>query len=55
MSRIIATAAIRGAHKIIDRAEGQLTKAVNELGADKTIDLLDLTLEVFMYRQSNSE
>ncbi|TKJ36853.1 CO dehydrogenase/CO-methylating acetyl-CoA synthase complex subunit beta [candidate division LCP-89 bacterium B3_LCP] len=41
MSRIIATAAIRGAHKIVERAEEQLGKSMEELGADKIIDLPD--------------
>ncbi len=41
MSRIIATAAIRGAHKIIEKAETQLAEATGKLGLDKTVDLPD--------------
>jgi acetyl-CoA synthase len=41
MSKIIATAAIKGAHKIVERAEEQLLKAQQELGADKNIELPD--------------
>ncbi|MFH1734103.1 MAG: acetyl-CoA decarbonylase/synthase complex subunit alpha/beta [bacterium] len=41
MSRIIATAAIRGAHKIVKRAEEKLDQAIKDLTLDKTIDLPD--------------
>lgn len=38
MSRIIAAAAIRGAHKIVDRAEKSLTKAIEGYGKEKTVE-----------------
>jgi len=38
MSRIIATAAIRGAYKCIDRAETMLSEAVNRHGRDKGVE-----------------
>ncbi len=38
MSKIIAGAAIRGAHKIVGRAEEALKKAVAEYGPDKTVE-----------------
>ena len=38
MSRIIAAAAIRGAHKIIDRAENSLTKAIEGYGKEKAVE-----------------
>jgi acetyl-CoA synthase len=41
MSRIIATAAIRGAHRVVTRAEEEIARALDELGADKSIDLPD--------------
>ena len=37
MSRIIATAAIRGAYKCMDRAETMLAEAVNRQGRDQSI------------------
>jgi acetyl-CoA synthase len=37
MSRIIATAAIRGSHKCMDRAETMLAEAVNRHGRDRSI------------------
>ncbi|HDH57663.1 MAG TPA: hypothetical protein ENF16_03535, partial [Bacteroidetes bacterium] len=41
MSKIIATAAVRGAHKIVSRAEKQLAQALDELGQDKPVELPD--------------
>ncbi len=41
MSKIIATAAIRGAHKIVSRAEEQLGLALQEIGADAPVKLPD--------------
>ncbi len=41
MSKIIASAALRGAHKIVARAEGQLAHSLKELGADRPIKLPD--------------
>ena len=38
MSRIIAAAAIRGAHKIVDRAENSLTKAIEGYGKEKAVE-----------------
>ncbi len=38
MSKIIAAAAIRGAHKIVTRSEDALNKAVAEYGPDKTVE-----------------
>jgi len=38
MSRIIATAAIRGAYKCMDRAETMLAEAINRHGRDKAIE-----------------
>jgi acetyl-CoA synthase len=38
MSRIIATAAIRGAYKCMDRAETMLSETVNRHGRDKGIE-----------------
>lgn len=38
MSKIIASAAIRGAHKIVGRAETSLAKALEQHGPDKTIE-----------------
>ena len=37
MSRIIATAAIRGAYKCIDRAETMLAEAIHRHGRDKSV------------------
>ena len=34
MSKIIATKAIRGAHKIVTRAKEDLAKAIDESGID---------------------
>ena len=34
MSKIIATAAIRGAHKLVERAEKELAKTIKEKGKD---------------------
>jgi len=39
MSKIIISAAIRGAHKIADRAETALNDAIKTFGPDKTIEL----------------
>ncbi|MDI6799760.1 MAG: acetyl-CoA decarbonylase/synthase complex subunit alpha/beta [Actinomycetota bacterium] len=39
MSKIIASAAIRGAHKIFTRAEKELAAALNEYGLDQKIEL----------------
>lgn len=41
MSKIIAAAAIRGAHKIVARAEEQLDRALKELGPEAAIKLPD--------------
>lgn len=38
MSKIIASAAIRGAHKIVKRAEENLNKALAEHGEEKTVE-----------------
>jgi acetyl-CoA synthase len=38
MSKIIASAAIRGAHKIAQRAEGALTKSIEKYGKDKKVE-----------------
>jgi acetyl-CoA synthase len=38
MSKIIASAAIRGAYKIVERAEGALKQAIAEHGPDKTVE-----------------
>jgi len=38
MSKIIASAAIRGAHLIASRAESELEKAVKEYGLEKTVE-----------------
>ncbi len=38
MSKIIASAAIRGAHKIVTRAENSLNDAIKQYGADKVVD-----------------
>ena len=38
MSRIIAAAAIRGAHKIVDRADKKLNEAIEGYGKDKTVE-----------------
>ena len=37
MSKIIATAAIRGAHKIVKRVEDKIKKAIEEYGPDKEV------------------
>ena len=37
MSKIIATAAIRGAHTLVEQAEADLTKAIEKLGKDAPI------------------
>jgi acetyl-CoA synthase len=39
MSRIVATAAIRGAHKIVGECEAFVTKAINEKGKEAKIEL----------------
>ncbi|MCX6640448.1 MAG: CO dehydrogenase/CO-methylating acetyl-CoA synthase complex subunit beta, partial [bacterium] len=41
MSKIIASAAIRGAHKIIKRAEEQLSQAITDLGPNAPLNLPD--------------
>ncbi|MFH1731930.1 MAG: acetyl-CoA decarbonylase/synthase complex subunit alpha/beta [Planctomycetota bacterium] len=38
MSRIIATAAIRGAHRMVERAEEALARAIEEKGKDATVE-----------------
>ncbi|MBI3947152.1 MAG: CO dehydrogenase/CO-methylating acetyl-CoA synthase complex subunit beta [Armatimonadetes bacterium] len=38
MSRIIAAAAIRGAHKIVNRADGKLAEALAAYGPEKTVE-----------------
>ncbi len=38
MSKLIATAAIRGAHKIVNQAAGALDKALEEFGPDKDVE-----------------
>ncbi|MCP4709364.1 MAG: CO dehydrogenase/CO-methylating acetyl-CoA synthase complex subunit beta, partial [Planctomycetes bacterium] len=38
MSHIIASAAVRGAHKLAKKAEEMLTKAVAEKGADCVVE-----------------
>ena len=38
MSKTIASAAIRGAHKIVNRAEDNLNKALEGFGADKKVE-----------------
>ncbi|MHC4779000.1 MAG: acetyl-CoA decarbonylase/synthase complex subunit alpha/beta [Planctomycetota bacterium] len=38
MSKLIATAAIRGAHKVVGRAEEDLKKALEEHGPDKVVE-----------------
>ncbi len=38
MSRIIATRAIRGAHKLVDRAEKELQRAIEEKGPDCRVE-----------------
>ncbi|MFW6137689.1 MAG: acetyl-CoA decarbonylase/synthase complex subunit alpha/beta [Spirochaetota bacterium] len=38
MSKIIATAAIRGAHKIVDQAEEMLSKAIESKGKDAAVE-----------------
>jgi len=39
MSKLIITAAIRGAHAIVDRVEGKVNAAIQEYGADKEVVL----------------
>ncbi len=39
MSKLIITAAIRGAHAIVDRVEGKVNAAIQEYGADKEVNL----------------
>ncbi|MBI4974738.1 MAG: CO dehydrogenase/CO-methylating acetyl-CoA synthase complex subunit beta [Candidatus Omnitrophica bacterium] len=41
MSKIIATKAIRGAHKIVQRAKEELTKAIDESGIDSPVAFPD--------------
>ncbi len=41
MSKIIAAAAIRGAHEMVKRAEGVLTKAIDEHGKDMQVQYPD--------------
>ena len=41
MSRIIATAAIRGAHKLVERAEETLAKAIEQKGKDQKVEYPD--------------
>ena len=41
MSKIIATKAIRGAHKIVARAKEDLTKAIDESGIDSPVAFPD--------------
>ena len=38
MSKIIASAAIRGAHKLVERAESDLAKAIEAKGKDEKIE-----------------
>ncbi len=38
MSKIIATKAIRGAHKIVSRAEKELTETIDKLGPDTQVE-----------------
>ncbi len=37
MSKLILTAAIRGAHAVVDRVEGKVNAAIQEYGADKEV------------------
>jgi len=39
MSKLILTAAIRGAHAIVDRVEGKVNAATEKYGADKPVEL----------------
>ncbi|MCK4362447.1 MAG: CO dehydrogenase/CO-methylating acetyl-CoA synthase complex subunit beta, partial [Dehalococcoidia bacterium] len=41
MSRFIATSAIRGAHGVVEKAEGMLKKAVEKYGADAPVAFVD--------------
>ena len=38
MSKLIASRAIRGAHKLVERAESTLTKALAEKGPDRKVE-----------------
>ena len=39
MSKIILSAAIRGAHLVVDRTEEKINEAIKKFGADKKVDL----------------
>ena len=39
MSKIILSAAIRGAHLVVDRVENKVNEAIKKFGADKKVDL----------------
>ncbi len=41
MSKIIASAAIRGAHKLVERAEAELAKAIEQKGKDQAVEYPD--------------
>ena len=41
MSKIIASAAIRGAHKLVERAEADLAKAIEAKGKDQKVEYPD--------------
>lgn len=43
MSKIIATAAIKAAHEVVERAKKEVEKAIEEFGADEKIGWPDLT------------
>ena len=48
MSRLIAAAAIRGAHKVVERAEQRLNETIEAKGKDLTLKGQNIKIEAMM-------